>query len=72
MANNNLSSILAAISTAATAGQTNVVSQLAGFLHMGNQGHVDIKDKTITVAWEQANPASAALLMAQGYTIIPD
>jgi hypothetical protein len=68
-----MTSILGAINSAAAAGNYQAVSNLGGLLQFGHQaGHINYKDKTITVQWEQANQSTAALLLAQGWTIIPD
>jgi hypothetical protein len=62
-----------AITAALGSGQTGVAANLANMLHWGAQGHINYKDKTITVAWEQANSGTAALLLSQpGWSIIPD
>lgn len=66
-------SIAQQIAAAMTAGNTTLASQLAGAFHFGAMnGHIDYKNKTMTVSWEQANPQTAPLLMAEGFTIIPD
>jgi len=67
-----LTSITNAITAALGAGNTGAANTLAGMLHFGAMGHIDYKNKTITVAWEQANQSTAALLLAQGWAIIPD
>lgn len=65
-------SIVTAINAALSSGNTGVAATLANMLHFGATGHIDYKNKTVTVAWEQANQSTAALLLAQGWTIIPD
>lgn len=68
-----LNSIVTALGTAAANGDMKAVGTLGSLLHLGSgAGHINYKDKTITVAWEEANQSTAALLLAQGWTIIPD
>lgn len=68
-----MTSIVNAITAASASGNVQAVSALGQLLHFGAvAGHIDYKDKTITVAWEQANQSTAALLLAQGWSIIPD
>jgi hypothetical protein len=73
MGNANFSNLLTTVNNLLTAGNTSGAANLLNLLHLGGvQGKVDYKARTMTVAWEQANPTIAPVLMADGFTIIPD
>ena len=61
----------AAAATPTAGGQSLLGSLLGGLMHPAQASNtgLNIKDKTMTVAFVTANPSTAALLEAQGYTI---
>ena len=71
----NFSAIITAMTTASSAGNNTLVSQLATLLHVGTSPSattgLDFSKKTMTASWEAANTASAIGLFAQGWTITP-
>jgi len=69
---NTFSSIISAITAAATAGNGALATELAGLLHVGSTtAGLNFKDKTMTTTWFNANQATAVPLVAGGWTIIP-
>jgi hypothetical protein len=67
------SNLLTTLNGLVSSGNTSGAATLASIFHLGAmQGKVDYKAKTMTISWEQANKDAAPLLLAEGFTIIPD